>query len=93
MHKMRKTSVVHTSSHKPTKKCAIKMKQRNTVEEKNDVCIKMLLMEGSRRTQRTGENNLNERRVSNSEHNEGTICLLNGQMGAKGMIFRSWAHE
>ena len=29
-------------------------------------------------TQRTGENNLNERRVNDFGHNEGTICLLNG---------------
>ena len=39
-----KTSGVHASSHKPTKKCAMKMKQRN---KKNDARVKMLLMEGS----------------------------------------------
>ena len=22
-----------------------------------------------------------------------TICLVNGQIGARGMIFRAWAHE
>ena len=31
-----------------------------------------------RRMQRTGENDLNECRVSDSGHNKGTICLLNG---------------
>ena len=36
---LKKTSGVHTSSHKPMKKCAMKMKQR-----KNDACVKMLLM-------------------------------------------------
>ena len=38
-----KSSGVHASSRKPTKKCAIKMKQ----ERKNDARVKMLLMEGS----------------------------------------------
>ena len=41
-----KTSGIHASSRKPTKKCAMKMKQRNK-QEKNDARIKMLLMEGS----------------------------------------------
>ena len=31
-----------------------------------------------RRTQRTGENDLNKLRVNDSGHNEGTICLVNG---------------
>ena len=31
-----------------------------------------------RRTQRTGENNLNMLQVNDSGHNEGTICLING---------------
>ena len=31
-----------------------------------------------RRTQRTGENDLNMLRVSDSGHIEGTICLVNG---------------
>ena len=56
------------------------MKMYKKIEEKNDTRIKMLLMEGSpfniRSTQRTGKNDLNKRRVSNSGHNEGTICLL-----------------
>ena len=65
----------------PTKKCAMKMKQRNK-EEVNDARVKMFLVEGSpafiRRTQRTGENDLNKLRVNDSGHNEGTICLVNG---------------
>ena len=44
MHKKRKSSGVHISSRKPTKKCAMKMK----VElEKNDMRVKVLFMEGS----------------------------------------------
>ena len=31
-----------------------------------------------RHTQRTEENNLNELRINDSGHNEGTICLVNG---------------
>ena len=38
---LKNTSGVHVSSRKPMKKCAMKMKQR-----KNDVCVKILLMEG-----------------------------------------------
>ena len=42
MHKQRKASGVHASSHKPTKMCAMKM----ILElEKNDAHIKMLFME------------------------------------------------
>ena len=33
------------SSHKPTKKCAMKMKVEQL--EKNDACLKVLFMEGS----------------------------------------------
>ena len=40
-----KTSGVHASSRKPTKKCAMKMKETNK-EEKNDARVKILLMEG-----------------------------------------------
>ena len=44
-----KTSGVHVSSRKPTKKCAMKMKERNkqTKKKKNDARVKMLFMEGS----------------------------------------------
>ena len=42
MHKKRKSSGVHVSSRKPMKKCAMKMK-----EEKNDMRVKMIFMEGS----------------------------------------------
>ena len=42
---LKKASGVHTSSHKPTKKCAMKMKESSN-KEKNDACVKMLLMEG-----------------------------------------------
>ena len=45
MHKKRKTSGVHASSRKPTKKVCDKIKQRNKTE-KNNTRVKMLLMEG-----------------------------------------------
>ena len=31
--------------------------------------------------------------VTDSPYIEGTICLVNERIGAKGMVFRSWAHE
>ena len=65
-----KTSRVHTSSHKPTKKCAMKMKERR----KNDTHVKMLLMEGSPLKGTHKELG----KISDSGHNESTICLLNG---------------
>ena len=40
-----KTSGVHASSRKPTKKCVMKMKETNK-EEKSDARVKILLMEG-----------------------------------------------
>ena len=39
---LKKTSRVHASSRMPTKKCAMKMKQK-----KNDAHVKMFLVEGS----------------------------------------------
>ena len=42
---------------------------------------------------KTNENNWNKLRVNDSGYNEGTICLLNGWMGAKGMVFWAWAYE
>ena len=39
-----KTSGVHARSRKPTKKCAMNMKETN--KEKNDAHVKILLMEG-----------------------------------------------
>ena len=31
--------------------------------------------------------------VNDSLYIEGTICLVNELIGAKGMVFRAWAHE
>ena len=42
---LKKNSGVHTTCHKPTKKCVMKMKVE-LLEEKKNVCVKMFLMEG-----------------------------------------------
>ena len=51
----------------------------------------MLLKEGSilyvRCIQKAGENDLHELQIYDSGHNESTICLVNGRIGAKGMVF------
>ena len=65
---LKKTSGVHASSRMPTKKCAMKMKETR----KNDACVKNVF--GGRkpfikRTQRTGESDLNMLQVNDSEHN------------------------
>ena len=31
--------------------------------------------------------------INDSSYIEGTICLVNELIGAKGMVFRAWAHE
>ena len=36
---------------------------------------------------KTSENDLHELGVNDYGYNEGTICLVNGQIGAKGMVF------
>ena len=67
-------------SYKPTKKCAMKMKE--TKKQEKECCARKNVFGGRkpfiRRTQRTGENDLNKLRVNDSGHNEGTICLVNG---------------
>ena len=46
---LKNTSGVHASSRKPTKKCAMKMKETNKQrnKKKNDVHVKRFLVEGS----------------------------------------------
>ena len=61
---------VHASSRKPIKKYVIKMKETR----KNNVCVKMLLMEGKQ----SCENDFDEPRINDSGHNDGTICLVSG---------------
>ena len=74
---LKKTSGVYATSCKPTKKCAMKMKEtrKKRRAHKNDFDGRKPFI---RRTQRTGENDLNKLQVNDSGHNEGTICLVNG---------------
>ena len=66
---LKNTSRVHASSRKPTKKCAMKMKQKKKRRARKNVFggRKPFI----RRTQRTGENHLDKLRVNDSGHNEG----------------------
>ena len=43
--------------------------------------------------QNTGENDLHELQGNDHGYNEGTICLVKGGIGAKGMVFQVWAHK
>ena len=72
--------------------CAMKMKQtrKKRCMRKNVIDRRKLFI---RRIRRTGENDLNKLLVNNSWHNEGTICLVNRWIGAKGMVFRAWTHK
>ena len=71
------------------RKCVMKMKETDKKKQctrKNDFGGRKPFI---RCTQRTGENNLNKLRISDSGHNEGTICLVK----VPGDGFRVWAHE
>ena len=57
------------------KVCDMKMKQRKNDVRKNVFGGRKPFI---RRTQRTGENDLDKLRVNDSGHNKGTICLVNG---------------
>ena len=47
-----------------------------------------------RSTQITGENDLNERRISDSGHNEGSYHLFTKRVnGSQGGGFRAWVHK
>ena len=43
--------------------------------------------------QKTGENDLDKLQFNNSGHNEGTVCLVNRRIGARGMVLWAWAHK
>ena len=36
---------------------------------------------------------VDELQVNSSSHTKGTICLVNGCMGTKRIVFRAWAHK
>ena len=36
---------------------------------------------------------INQLQLDDCWYNEGTICLVNKLMGARGMVFRAWAHK
>ena len=43
--------------------------------------------------QKTGENDLHKLLGNNCGYNEGTICVVNGFISVKRMVFRVWAHK
>ena len=46
-----------------------------------------------RRVQKTHVMDIKRLQVNDSSYIEGTICLVNECIGAKGMVFRVWAHK
>ena len=77
MHKKRKSSGVHVSSRKPTKKCAMKMKGGGGGEEKKRHARKNYI-HGRKPIitliLRNCESDLHEPQGNDYEYNEGTIC-------------------
>ena len=97
MHKKRvwkNISGVHASSHKPTKKVCDenerKKQEKKRRARKNGFDGRKPFITP---IQEMGENDLHEVRVNDCGYKEGTICLVNGWIGPKGMVFRAWAHE
>ena len=84
-----KTSGVHASSRKPMKKVCDE-NERNKRVRKNIIHRRKPFITP---IQETGENDLYQLQAKDCGYNEGTICLVNGQISTEGMVFRAWAHE
>ena len=70
------------------------MKERN--KEKKRRAPKIFFdgrKEFIRRVRKTRVMDIKRLQVNDSSYIEGTICLVNEWIGAKGMVFRAWAHE
>ena len=102
MHKKRiwkNISGAHVSSRKPTKKCAHKKVCDILLENetKKKRLARKNIIDGRRAfiryAQKTRAMDINQLQIDDCWYNEGTICLVNGWMSAKGMVFRTWVHE
>ena len=88
-----KNSRIHAGVTQPHKKCSMEIKER---KKKKQLPRKKIFDDRKDFVwpyQKSGMTNFDELQVNNSSHTKGTICLVNGQMAAKGMVFRAWAHE
>ena len=67
------------NSRKPTKKCAMKMKESNKQRKKNDGCLKYFLMEEGvyKARAETRAMDIKQLQINDSSYIEGTICLVN----------------
>ena len=78
---LKKTSGVHASSRKPTKKVC----DENETKQKNDSCVKNFVVKERtfiiRPYQENGCTDFDELRIIDSSNNEGTNSLLNGRIG------------
>ena len=96
IHKLRKSSGVHASSRKPTKKVCDENETKKQRRSKKR-CARKNVIDGRKLfimpKQKTGENDVHELLGNNYGYNEGTICVLNGCIGIKRMVFRAWVHE
>ena len=73
---LKNTSGVHASSRKPTKKCVMKMK-----ETKKKQCMHKNVFDGRKHFIghiQKRQKQFGQLHVSDSRHNGGTICLVNG---------------
>ena len=93
MHKKRKNSGVHASSCKPTKSVWWKWKKES--RRKNEGRLKYFWWKGEyiRWLRNTRVMDIKQLQLNDSWYIEGTICLVNEWIGAKGMVFRAWVHK
>ena len=84
------SNINYGGSRKP-EKCPMKTKERkkrqprkNFFDDRRDFVWLL---------QKLDITDVDELQVNNSSHTKGTICLVNGGMGAKRMVFQAWAHE
>ena len=62
------------NSRKPTKKCAMKMKERNKEKKRR---APKIFFDGIRRVRKTRAMDIKQLQINNSSYIEGTICLVN----------------
>ena len=90
MHKKRKSSGVHISSHKPTKKVCDENESRIIRKKrrvrKNVIHGRKLFITSK---QKTSESDLHKLLGNDCGYNEGTICVVNGCISVKRMVFRA----
>ena len=86
---------IFRGSRKLLQKCAMKMKVELELEKKRRARKSIIHRRKPFITpkQKTSEDDLHELLGNDCGYNEGTICVVDGVISFKRMVFRAWAHE